>query len=229
MSGLTGGKAGGEQEPAHRKIERAHQSWEKAMIRRIDEMRESLRERNLTQLASLAGGELVDDRLKLKYWLDTVEIRWPEIEVSSPANEESISTFDTAMLMYYLETADGTAMADRWIGFRELPDGAFYHQAFEGYSGRPIAERFGGDPEQLASAADKLHGTRLPELAPQAHYFHPLPRIRIAIALWLGDEDFPARASVLFDAAASHYMVTDGLALLGAGLARRLIRAASGN
>jgi hypothetical protein len=51
--------------------------------------------------------------------------------------------------------------------------------------------------------------------------------VRIAVALWPGDEDFRSRASVLFDAAASHYMTTDGLALLGAGLARRLSRAAA--
>jgi hypothetical protein len=49
-----------------------------------------------------------------------------------------------------------------------------------------------------------------------------LPRIQLAAILWPGDEEFPARASVLFDGAASHYMTIDGLALLGAGLARRL-------
>jgi len=52
----------------------------------------------------------------------------------------------------------------------------------------------------------------------------PLPRIRLASILYPGDDEFPARASVLFDAAASHYMTTDGLALLGAGLVGRLIK-----
>jgi hypothetical protein len=52
--------------------------------------------------------------------------------------------------------------------------------------------------------------------------------IRLACALWPGDEDFPSKASILFDASASHYMPTDGLALLGSGLARRLIKAAVG-
>ena len=49
-----------------------------------------------------------------------------------------------------------------------------------------------------------------------------LPRLPIRIIFNDRDEDFPAQAAVLFDAAASHYMVTDGLALLGAGLAHRL-------
>ena len=57
-----------------------------------------------------------------------------------------------------------------------------------------------------------------------AYAFQPLPRIRLASILYLGDEEFPARAMVLFDAAASHYMTTDGLALLGAGLVGRLVQ-----
>ncbi|MGD2161720.1 MAG: DUF3786 domain-containing protein [Anaerolineales bacterium] len=226
MSGLTG-QAGGDQLPPNEKIERAHRSWEEAMIRRIDELRASLRERNLPQLANLVGAKLDDHSLHFRYWLKPIAVHWPVVEASNADDGEPLSTFDQAMLMYYLATADGAPMADHWIGFRELPDGAFYNQAFESYSGRPIADHFGEHPNQLKAAAETLSGTRLPSLAPQAYSFLPLPRIRIAIALWPGDEDFPARASVLFDAAASHFMTTDGLALLGAGLARRLIRSRS--
>jgi hypothetical protein len=64
-------------------------------------------------------------------------------------------------------------------------------------------------------------------LSPAAYAFTPLPRIRQALALWPGDDDFPSRATVLFDAHSHHYMTTDGLALLGSGLARRVIRAGS--
>lgn len=225
MSGLTG-QAGGDQIPPNEKIERAHESWEKAMVRRIDELRANLRGRNLTQLASLVGAQLKQEGLQLDYWRSEIIVRWPELEVISSSSHEPLATFDQAMLMYYLDTADGCPLADRWIGFRELPDGNFYNQAFETYSGRPIAERFGEQPELLSHAASQMGGTSLPALAPQAFYFLPLPRVRVAAALWPGDEDFPSKASVLFDAAASHYMTTDGLALLGAGLARRLIRAA---
>jgi hypothetical protein len=129
------------------------------------------------------------------------------------------------MLLYYLHTADGTDLADRWIGFRELPDGSFYNQAFQGYSGNRVAQHFGEDDVALHAAARQLGGFELPALAPVAYAFTPLPKIRMALALWPGDEDFPTRASVLFDANASHYMTTDGLALLGSGLARRVIRA----
>ena len=53
-----------------------------------------------------------------------------------------------------------------------------------------------------------------------------MPRLPLAAALWPGDEDLPGRAAILFDASASHYLTTDGLALLGSGLASRLLRGA---
>jgi len=81
--------------------------------------------------------------------------------------------------------------------------------------------------EAFDRAARELKGAAIPALAPLAFAFQPLPRVRIACALWPGDDEFPTRASVLFDAAASHYMPTDGLALLGAGLARRLMKLAN--
>ena len=196
------------------------------MTRRVEALRSALRERNLGHLAALSGARLERGALELPYWGRRVRIGWPDLAGTSLEDGSSCGTFDLAMLLYYLATADGSPLADRWIGFRELPDGAFYNQAFQGYSGNPLAKRFGEQPQDLAAAAGHLSGERLSALAPEAYSFQPLPRIRLAVALWPGDEDFPARASVLFDAASSHYMTTDGLALLGSGLARRLLRAA---
>ena len=44
---------------------------------------------------------------------------------------------------------------------------------------------------------------------------------------WPGDEEFPSRASILFDPADIHYLPIDGLALMGSGLAGRLLKAGS--
>jgi hypothetical protein len=172
-------------------------------------------------LAARCGASIDESQLSLDYWGAKVHITWPGLMATSDQGQE-LSTFDHAMLLYYLAQADGAPMADRWIAFRELPDGAFYHQAFTGYSGNQLAASFGSRPNDFAAAAQAMHGIRLTGLTEFAFAFQPLPRLRLAAALYPGDEDFPAQASILFDAAASHYMVIDGLALLGAGLARRL-------
>jgi len=54
--------------------------------------------------------------------------------------------------------------------------------------------------------------------------FVALPRLRLAVAFWEGDDEMPAQARVLFDAAASHYLDAAGLAGLGGQLTGRLLR-----
>ncbi|MGB2896310.1 MAG: DUF3786 domain-containing protein [Anaerolineales bacterium] len=226
MTGLTE-RAGGQEVHGEEIIAKAQEAWQESMVRRLDELREELRTRDPSSIAVLSDGNVEGDAILLTYWGQSVALSWPALDAFSPPGGSQCSTFDTAMLLYYLNTADGSPMADRWIGFRELPDGGFYHQAFQGYSGNQIAKVFGEDPETFALAAEAIGGQSLPALAPHAYLFHPLPRIRLAATLWPGDDEFPAKASVLFDATAGHYMPIDGLALLGAGLARRLIKASA--
>jgi hypothetical protein len=226
MAGLTD-RAGGDKPPGGDIIEQARHAWQESMLRQIDRLRVSLHASPPEIIADRCGGSFDGDNLGLTLWGDKVTISWPDLNACHLPDGEPCSTFDSAMLLYYLVTADGAPMSDRWISFRELPDGAFYNQAFQGYSGNVIAHTFRDNMQGFDHAARELKGTALPALAPLAFAFQPLPRIRIACALWPGDDEFPTRASVLFDAAASHYMPTDGLALLGAGLARRLIKLAN--
>jgi hypothetical protein len=224
VGGLTD-RAGGGDPSGKDKIAQAHEAWQESMSRRIDQVREEIRQRNLNHLALYTGAELDGDSIIFNYWDRQVSITWPDLGAHYLPELEPCSIFDLGMLLYYLHTADGIDLADRWIGFRELPDGAFYNQAFQGYSGKLVARQFGEDLESFHAAAHRLGGFELTALAPAAHSFIPLPRIRLALAMWPGDDDFPSRATVLFDAHAGHYMTTDGLALLGSGLARRVIRA----
>lgn len=226
MGGLTD-QAGGGKLDGNDQIARARKAWEESMSRRINQVREEVRGRNFDNLALWAGAELDGEALQFSYWGRQVSLTWPELDAVYLPESEACSVFDQGMLLYYLNTADGSELADRWISFRELPDGAFYNQAFQGYSGKRVAEHFGEDLEAFHTAVRQLGGFQLTALAPAAYAFNPLPRIRLALAMWPGDEDFPSRATVLFDAHADHYMTTDGLALLGSGLARRVIRASS--
>ena len=227
MSGIID-EAGGNHFRGEEAVEGARQAWQESMERRLESLRGEIQHRSVGHVAALSGGELIDKGITLTYWGEGIFITWPELIASIHDTQMACSTFDTAMLLYYLNSADGTPMADKWIGFRELPDGGFYHQAFQGYSGNKIADQFGEDPDRYTAASHALGGSALPALAPYAYSFSPLPMVRLACALWPGDEDFPSKASILFDASASHYMPTDGLALLGSGLARRLMKAGVG-
>jgi hypothetical protein len=225
MPGLTD-RAGGEAPEVGAAVERAHQAWQESMLRQNETLRGEAQSQTPQMLADRCGGTYRSERLLLSYWGKPVSLSWPDLGARYEPDGPEVSVFDTAMLLYYLVTADGAALADRWIGYRELPDGAFYANAFQGYSGNRLARIFGERPQAYIAAAQALDGLSLPGLPGLAYAFQPLPRVRLATVLYPGDDEFPARGIVLFDAAASHYLPTDGLALLGSGIVSRLAKKA---
>jgi len=132
------------------------------------------------------------------------------------------------LVLHYLVRADGTPAAGVWQAFRELPDGLFYAPSFASRTEAPVAAAFGGgDPSAgrdlaaFRAAATAAGGDAL-DLADASFAFQALPQLRLAALLWEGDEDFPAEARIVFDAAAGHYLPAEDLAGLGEALARKL-------
>jgi hypothetical protein len=128
-------------------------------------------------------------------------------------------------MMHYLLTADGTPLGADWIAFRNLPGGLGYDGAFQGRASLRLAHAFGTDLSGFEKAARALGGERL-SFGDASFSFRLLPRVWLAAVLHLADEEFSATANVLFDAAASHYLPTEDLAVLGGILASQLIKAA---
>jgi hypothetical protein len=136
------------------------------------------------------------------------------------------SSFVTSLILTYLANADGTPPSGRWIGFRDLPDGMFYVQAFQGYSGSRLARELPGGVQIFQRAAEALGGQPL-ELGSAGYAFEVLPQVWLAVVYWEGDEEFPAQAQILFDRADTHYMPTDGLAILGSQMVGQILTIAS--
>lgn len=126
------------------------------------------------------------------------------------------------LALHYLACADGHPMADRWAAFRELPDGLVYDSAVRGRVEPPLVATFGGTPERLDVAARGVGGVPI-AVGDVAYAFDALPRVRLAVALYLGDDELPPAARLLYDAAAGHYLPTEDLAVLGGMLVGRLI------
>jgi len=142
---------------------------------------------------------------------------------------ETPSSFTESLVLTYLITADGTTPSGRWVGFRELPDGMFYVQAFQAYSGarlvREVAEAEVDFLRALQRAGLELGGAPL-GIGDAGYSFPVLPRVQMALAYWEGDDEFPSQATVLFEDTAAHYMPTDGLAILGSQLVDKLLAVA---
>jgi hypothetical protein len=141
--------------------------------------------------------------------------------VSIEATGKKCGLNRSSMFFYYFLTADGAPYADKWIAFRDLPGGMFYHQAYQGYSGDRLSKAIDNHVNVFERAAKNLGGLKL-DIGDASFAFDALPRVRVAAVYYAGDEDFPASANVLFDASASHYLPTDALGGVGSALVDRL-------
>ena len=171
--------------------------------------------------AALAGGTLTPAGVIVPYFGRPHRLTHPGGEAFVQATGNPAHMTVAIALMHYLLTADGAAPADRWLAFRELPDGLFYAQAFAGHIEGEIAQRFGADVAGFRQALQALGGQPL-DLADASYRLQALPRLAVAVLLWAGDDEFPAQARVLFDASAGHYLPTEDLSGLGDWLAHKL-------
>ncbi len=191
------------------------------MVAQVNEMRLNLKCREPQEMAARCGIVLRDHVFHVAFYGVPHVIDALEFTVRVAATNKLCGLNRTALFLYYLQTADGAPFADKWIAFRDLPGGMFYHQAYQGYSGNRLAKAIGNTVRVFERAAANQGGTRL-ALGDAAFAFEALPRVRVAAVYHAGDEDFPATANVLFDASATHYLPTDALAGVGSALVDRL-------
>lgn len=189
---------------------------------KVAALQAELSQRDTAVLAQTCGAKLVNGRLQLNVWRTAVTIDPADFIARHAATGAALDPLTQALIAYYLHSSDGTLPSNRWIAFTELPDGRFYTQAFQGYTGQELARHFGDDVRWFGETAVALGGQSVP-FADAAFCFQVLPHVLVLAVCWLGDEDFPSSYKLLFDAHTSHHLPTDACAILGSMLTRRLL------
>ncbi len=204
---------------------------ESNFTRRIGELRSELASRDPDALAEKTGADYLPsgDRsgdFHLKLWGQAVLVPFPALVVQTE-QKKPLPLISQALVMFYFYTANGRAPSGEWIAFSELPDGKFYNQAFQGYSGKQLTRVFNNDVSAVQQAALEVGGRLLPDdqvnIGDFACLFQVLPRLPILLVGWQGDEDFPASYQLLFDVTATNYLPTDVCAIVGGMLVRKII------
>lgn len=206
--------------------------WARSMEEQMESQREQLRARPPEMVADNSGAKWTpsgpdEGTLSLRFFQAPLLVHVPEYIVLMPNGDEA-PTMIQGLVTAYLLSANGVPRVGEWKAFRDLPGGMFYHQAFSGYTGGLLARALGDDLDSFRRGAEANGGGKLSGFGDAAYEFRILPGIWMAMVYWLGDEEdgFPSQANMLFDAAASHYLIIDGLAIVGSQLTRRIIKAA---
>lgn len=206
-------------------VENSLQKRQDLLLPTIARLRDELRGADAGLLASRAGADWRGDGIQLAMLGEEYVVRWPEVTAQLATDGSPALPDLQVLLLTYLRNADGTRPTGSWLSFRELPDGGFYHRAFQGYAPDRLAERFGDDLEAFCKAAERTGGRREP-MGDASYGFRALPQVWLAAVLWQGDDEFPASARMLFDKTCSRYLATDLLATLGRWIVVRMLRAA---
>jgi hypothetical protein len=192
---------------------------------RLDELRSTLRFQDPGLIAARSGVPYLTlgpnrGELHVPLWEEVCILSFPEL-IGYNNRDDQLPDFLQALLLYYLNTADGTSLTGKWVSFADLPDGRMYNAAFQGYSGDEIVKAFGFDLDAFKSACLKAGGKPV-DIGSASFTFQALPRLPLMITYWLGDEDFPSSCKILFDESACHYLPIDACAILGSMLVRKL-------
>ncbi|MBP8108006.1 MAG: DUF3786 domain-containing protein [Caldilineaceae bacterium] len=200
-------------------------AWAESFEPKLEELRDSLRTRRPERVAELAGINWQPESrtLVLRHLDRGYRLGWPELVAHDVETGQPCGAELQGLFLYYLERAEGTPPTGNFVAFRELPDGGFYHSAFQGYTGALLEQRVGNDIDRLRRAV-LAAGGHPTAVSDGGFTFNGLPRIPLALVYWLGDDEFPPQAQVLFDAVAGHYLPIDGSAALGRRLVTRILK-----
>ncbi len=196
--------------------------------RRLAELRLLLNNKNPEDLATRSGTtykslDQGSGEFHTQLWDRDIVLTFPDFVAHDKQTGDELGGSSQALLIYYFVTCDGTLASGQWVSFSELPDGRFYNQAYQGYSGGKLAQVFINDLETFCQVAENLGGKRVYLLGDAAYEFQVLPLVSLLGVTWQGDEEFNSTYQILFDAAISHHLPTDACAILGSILTHRLI------
>ena len=112
------------------------------------------------------------------------------------------------LLVHYLIHSQPDRPTESWVSEKDIPGGAAFFRGPHAFPVERITRRFDNDLAAFESACRELGGRPL-ELADKAFAFEVLPRVPVAVLYWLGDEDFPCEAKLLFDRSIDRHLPLD--------------------
>lgn len=140
-------------------------------------------------------------------------VTYPEGVVTQVDSDAEVPIAIKILSLHYLYTANGASLQNKWISFKELPDGAIYIGPFTNRAINPMLKMFADRQQELIEAAQKAGG-RVEKLGDTSVTVNAFPHVPITYVLYSADEEFPASGNILFDGSAASYLATEDYALL---------------
>jgi hypothetical protein len=171
------------------------------------------------ELASISGGELQGRELVLPSAGQETLVDLGDRTVTTP---DILGGGWGLATLHHLKGCLNWNMDDEWTSFDMIASGRPFAEAFRQRALTPLAERYGRSPGDLLRDTSSLGGTRI-EMGDAAVNVQAFPRLKMAIAVWLGDEEVPGRAMMLFDSGGARTLPPEDLAEVGISIAQAIL------
>jgi len=115
--------------------------------------------------------------------------------------------FDLACL-WYLGKAKNKPLTGKLLSPASLTGGEIFQKGTHVLPLERIAAKYGNNLESFYKRGIELGGMKL-EHGDASLLLHPFPRVPVTMILWAGDDEFPARAGMFFDASCEQHLPMD--------------------
>ncbi|MHC4395119.1 MAG: DUF3786 domain-containing protein [Planctomycetota bacterium] len=126
---------------------------------------------------------------------------------SSPKPAEFL---EQLCILAYLINAKDLPVANELVKAETLPGGQFFFRGHHSLPIKKLEKTFGEHPELLYQSSEQF-GAKRCGYGDAAIELYILPRVPVTIIVWRGDDEFSARASILFDRTAAAHLLLDAL------------------
>ena len=184
-----------------------------------------LSKKKLEDIALKSGFSMQDSNIIVIPFLDRkYSVHYPEFEFKdiNDLNKEVPIQEQIILLHYLISAGKIEKKSGKWISYREIPGASFYFEAFVKRAINPLKKRFGDNPATIAEPAGKLFGASI-ETGDAGYEFYLLPKVPLQLIIWMGDEEFPSEANILFDESIGALLSPEDVAWLSGMLVYRLI------
>lgn len=135
------------------------------------------------------------------------------VSAATSAGERLLETLGPHLrlsALWHLKGARDLPLSGRLVKPDDLAGGDIYRRGTHVLPLDKVAGRYGRDPAAFLERGMELGGERL-DYADASLRLFPLPRVPVAMLLWVGDDEFQARAGLLFDSTCQLHLPVDVL------------------
>jgi hypothetical protein len=118
------------------------------------------------------------------------------------------SYFSRISILHYLLHARNLPVAGQLRSPGDLASGQLYFRGSHILPTEQVAKAYGDSAERFVARGKALGGHVL-DYGDVSVKLLPLPRVPVVLVLWRGDDEFPARVSLLFDATCEEHLAAD--------------------